>query len=86
MTIFDEWFGSVHAVATDWYRDNLVHVNLAFYYCSHRLNCPDFEKSFLLKGSHDRILSLRDSIVHKLSDTDELRDENGRLNAIIEVF
>ena len=48
---WEGWFSGCYVKAEDWYKDNLVYVNVRIYCGSTAVDRPDLEKSFLLKDA-----------------------------------
>ena len=77
---FEGWISGCYAIAEDWYRDNLVYVNIKCYCKSTAVSRPDKEKSFLLKlDKPERVAEYKYSVVKYLESTEERRDAEGRL-------
>lgn len=77
---FEGWFSGCYATAEDWYKDNLIYVNVKCYYKSTAISRPDKDKSFLLKlDNPERVSEYKHSIVKFLESEEERRDAEGRL-------
>ena len=79
---WEGWFYGCYVKAEDWYKDNLVYVNVRIYRESTAVDRPDIEKSFLLResdGFPGRLVNYRDSISYWLSCHEEKRDRDGNL-------
>ena len=80
---FEGWYSGFYdyyVKAEDWYKDNLVYVNLRGYAYGASLSRPAVEKSFLVRFDYpERIAHYDGTIAEILSNTDEKRDQEGRL-------
>ena len=79
---WEGWFSGCYVKAEDWYKDNLVYVNVRIYRGSTAVDRPDIEKSFLLResdGFPHRLANYRYSISEWLIGHEEKRDPSGKL-------
>lgn len=79
-TYFNGWMHGHKVEITDWYCDNLIYVNIRFYWSSTAVDRPDNEKSFLLKVDRpERFKDYIDTIVNTLFRAKEARKADGSL-------
>lgn len=77
---FEGWYSGCYVKAEDWYKDNLIYVNVRIYGKSTAVDRPDVEKSFLLSmDDPDRAASYDHSIAAWLIGHKELRDSDGQM-------
>ena len=77
---FEGWFSGCYVIAEDWYKDNLVYVNVKCYYKSTAVSRPDKDKNFLLKlDNPERINEYKYTIAHYLEREEEHRDAEGQI-------
>ena len=46
---FEGWYSGAYVKAEDWYKDDLVYINVRLYWESTAVSRPDKEKSFLVR-------------------------------------
>lgn len=64
---FEGWYGGIYAKAEDWYKDDLIFVDLKYYRSGSALSRPAREQSFLLQvNAPERLEHYADSIVRNL--------------------
>lgn len=77
---FEGWYSGAYVKAEDWYKDNLVYINVRLYWKSTAISRPDKEKSFLVRfNDREKIHEWQHTIAAIFSNRDETRDGQGRL-------
>lgn len=80
---FEGWYNGAYVKAEDWYKDNLVYVNVRQYIKSTATSRPDIDKSFLLKvDDPNRLCEYDHTIADALTHMDEQRDGMGNMKII----
>lgn len=80
MVYFDGYHRGALVRIEDWYKDDLVYVNIRLYCKSTAVSRPDREKSFLIQFNDKSFFDLyKYSIVEFLISQEEYRDKNGCL-------
>lgn len=80
ITYFDGWFSGCKAVCEDWYKGNLLYINIKGYRPGSAVSRPEWEKAFLLqvKNKH-HIKEYASTIVKALAEIPEKRNKWGQL-------
>lgn len=77
---FEGWYSGAYVKAEDWYKDDLVYINVRLYWESTAVSRSDKEKSFLVRfNDREQIPEWQHTIAAIFSSRDEARDEQGRL-------
>ena len=77
---FEGWYSGAYVKAEDWYKDDLVYINVRLYWKSTAVSRPDQEKSFLVRfNRREQIQEWQHTIAAIFSSRDEHRDDQGRL-------
>ena len=77
---FEGWYSGAYVKAEDWYKDDLVYINVRLYWKSTAVSRPDKEKSFLVRfNDREQIHEWQNTIAVIFSSRDESRDDQGRL-------
>ena len=77
---FEGWYSGAYVKAEDWYKDDLVYINVRLYWNSTAVSRPDKEKSFLVRfNDREQIPEWQHTIAAIFSSRDESRDDQGRL-------
>lgn len=77
---FEGWYSGAYVKAEDWYKDDLVYINVRQYWNSTAISRPDREKSFLVRfNDREQIREWDHTIAAIFSNRDEVRDEQGYL-------
>lgn len=77
---FEGWYSGAYVKAEDWYKDDLVYINVRLYWESTAVGRPDKEKSFLVRfNDREQIPEWQHTIAAIFSSRDESRDDQGRL-------
>ena len=77
---FEGWYSGAYVKAEDWYKDDLVYINIRLYWKSTAVSRPDQEKSFLVRfNDREQIQEWDHTIAAIFSSRDETRDDQGRL-------
>lgn len=80
MTYFNGWHKGSLVKMEDWYRDDLIYVNIRSYCGSTAVSRPDKEQSFLIQTNDSEFFKMYIySVIEALMCREEVRDDSGKL-------